>query len=159
SITAVLAHAASEAPGAHGGQTVGLVEQRANYFLDHIVVLSITAQMADPDRKFHSGQMAKPDRKFHPSPARWQPDPTRFQKGIESPAALGREALDIAQWAVHSSTGAAVQEMALRFASGGGALAAAVREQQDLSTTWRNMGKALFAAWSKPESQQNQTDI
>jgi ribosomal protein L29 len=69
--------------------------------------------------------------------------------------ALGHEGFEIAQWAVQSSAGAAVQQMALRFASGDNALAKLVRENQDLAAAWRGQDKALVAALSKPQAQQN----
>ncbi len=78
------------------------------------------------------------------------------QKRLEPEAALGREALAMAQWAKHSSAGAAVQQMGLRFAAGSDALAALVRERQDLSGWWRDRNNALVEAVSKPEGQRNQ---
>jgi CHAT domain-containing protein len=75
--------------------------------------------------------------------------------GLEPLPALGHEGFEIAQWAGQSSAGAAVQQMALRFASGDSALAALVRENQDLAAAWRGQDKALVAALSKPEAQQN----
>jgi CHAT domain-containing protein/tetratricopeptide (TPR) repeat protein len=77
------------------------------------------------------------------------------RQGIEPAQALGREALDIAQWASQSSAAAAVQQMAVRFAAGGGALAALVRDSQDLAAAWRNQDKALIEAVSKPQGQQD----
>ncbi|MGH6834344.1 MAG: tetratricopeptide repeat protein [Methylocella sp.] len=68
---------------------------------------------------------------------------------------MGREGFEIAQWAVQSSAGLAVQQMALRFASGNSAVAALVRENQDLAAAWRGQDKALVAALSKPEAQQD----
>src|SRR5260370_40226817 len=49
--------------------------------------------------------------------------------------------------------------MGLRFAAGTDALAALVRERQDLSAFWRDHDKALLAALSKPQGQQNPTAI
>ena len=77
------------------------------------------------------------------------------QKRLEPEAALGREALVMAQWAKQSAAAAAVQQMGLRFAAGTDALAALVRERQDLSAFWRDRDKALLAALSKPQDQQN----
>ena len=76
---------------------------------------------------------------------------------LEPEAALGREALEIGQWALHSSAAAAVQQMAVRFAPGGDALAGLVREQQDLAAAWRERDKALIAALSKPEGRQDKS--
>jgi len=71
---------------------------------------------------------------------------------VEPAAVLGAEGLETAQWALQSSAGAAVQQMAVRFASGGGALATLVREQQDLAASWRERNKALIGALSKPDA-------
>jgi CHAT domain-containing protein len=49
--------------------------------------------------------------------------------------------------------------MGLRSATGNGALAAPVRERQDLAVLWRERNKALVDALSKPEAQQNQALI
>jgi hypothetical protein len=49
--------------------------------------------------------------------------------------------------------------MGLRFAAGSDALAALVRQRQDLSTFWRERDKALIEALSKPEGQRNSTLI
>jgi CHAT domain-containing protein len=65
----------------------------------------------------------------------------------------------MAQWAKQSAAAAAVQQLGLRFAAGTGALAALVRERQDLSTFWRDRDKALIEALSKPEGQRNATGI
>ena len=65
------------------------------------------------------------------------------QKRIEPEAELGREAFVMAQWAKQSAAAAAVQQMGLRFAAGSDALAALVRERQDLSAFWRERDKAL----------------
>ncbi len=71
------------------------------------------------------------------------------QEGIEPLPAAAREAFAMAQWANHSSAAAAVQQMGLRFAAGSNALAALVRERQDLSAFWRERDKALLAALSQ----------
>jgi CHAT domain-containing protein/Tfp pilus assembly protein PilF len=81
------------------------------------------------------------------------------QKRLEPEAQLGREALAMAQWAKQSAAAAAVQQMGLRFAAGTDALAALVRERQDLSAFWRDRDKALVAALSTPQGQQNSTAI
>ena len=67
---------------------------------------------------------------------------------------LGREAFEVAQWASHSSAAAAVQQMAARFAATGDALAALVRENQDLRALWRDKDRKLLEAISKPPGQQ-----
>jgi CHAT domain-containing protein/Tfp pilus assembly protein PilF len=77
------------------------------------------------------------------------------RKRLEPEADLGREALSMAQWAKQSAAAAAVAQMSLRFAAGSDALAALVRERQDLSAFWRDRDKALLAAITKPQGQQN----
>ena len=77
------------------------------------------------------------------------------QERDEPLAAAAREAFDIAQWANQSSAATAIQQLGLRFAAGDGALAALVRENQDLTAIWRERDKALIAALSKPDAQQN----
>jgi CHAT domain-containing protein/Tfp pilus assembly protein PilF len=79
------------------------------------------------------------------------------QRLVEPERKLGREALVTAQWARQSAAAAAVQQMGLRFAAGTDALAALVRERQDLSTFWRDRDKALIEALSKPEGQRDAT--
>src|SRR5262249_36511358 len=79
--------------------------------------------------------------------------------GLEPGHALGREAIEVAQWAAQSSAAAAVQQMAARFASGSGALATLVREKQDLAGSWRNMSAGLLDAISKSEGPQDHTEI
>ena len=75
------------------------------------------------------------------------------------PAALGREAFEIAQWASQSSAAAAVQQMAARFAAGSGALAVLVREAQDHSAARETAERALIAALARPEAQQDRAAI
>jgi CHAT domain-containing protein/tetratricopeptide (TPR) repeat protein len=81
------------------------------------------------------------------------------RQNIEAEPAAGREAIEVAQWAVQSTAGAAVQQMAARFASGSGALGTLVRESQDLTALWRQRDKALTEAVSKPERERSQTAI
>jgi tetratricopeptide (TPR) repeat protein len=78
---------------------------------------------------------------------------------LEPEADLGREALNMAQWAKQSAAAAAVQQMSLRFAAGSDALAALVRERQDLSAFWRDRDKALLAAITSPQGQQNSVSV
>ena len=80
------------------------------------------------------------------------------QKRLEPEAALGREALDMAQWANQSSAAAAVQQMGLRFAAGTDALAALVRERQDLAAVWRDRDKALIAAFRSRKASRTSRD-
>jgi CHAT domain-containing protein/ribosomal protein S7 len=79
--------------------------------------------------------------------------------GREARAAGTQEAFEIAQWANHSSAAGAVQQMGLRFASGSAALAALVRERQDLSAMSRNREGAMIAALSRPAAQQDAAQI
>jgi len=81
------------------------------------------------------------------------------QKGLEPVPKLGREALDIAQWASQSSASAAVAQMGARFATGGGPLATLVRESQDLSAAWHDKDGALIAALSKPNDKRDPSAI
>jgi CHAT domain-containing protein/tetratricopeptide (TPR) repeat protein len=76
---------------------------------------------------------------------------------IEPDAKLGHEAFEIAQWAGQSAAAAALQQMAVRFESGSGALAALVRERQDLADLWRVRNTELIAALSKPDQQESRT--
>jgi len=80
-------------------------------------------------------------------------------KGILPEADAGREAFEVAQWAGQSSAAAAVAQMGVRFASGNDALAALVRESQDLSAAWSEKDKALTAARSLPANQRNRAAI
>jgi len=73
--------------------------------------------------------------------------------------AAAREAFVMAQWANHSSAAAAVQQMGLRFASGSDALAALVRERQDISALRRRCDEAMVAALSRPEAEQDRAAI
>ena len=79
--------------------------------------------------------------------------------GTEPQAALGREGFEIAQWAIQSSAAAAVQQMGVRFAAGDDALAALVRQSQDLSALWRDRDKVLVEALARPQGQRNQAMI
>ena len=73
--------------------------------------------------------------------------------------ALGKEAFEMAQWAIQSSAGAALQQLGPRFAAGNDALAALVRTNQDLSAYLRDRNKALVTALSNPDGQSNTTRI
>lgn len=73
--------------------------------------------------------------------------------------ALGQEAFAMAQWAIQSSAGAALQQLGPRFAAGNDALAALVRTNQDLSAYLRDRNKALVGALSNPDGQSNTARI
>ncbi|MBV8166093.1 MAG: CHAT domain-containing protein [Alphaproteobacteria bacterium] len=60
--------------------------------------------------------------------------------------ALTAEAFEVGQWALASSAGRAVAGMAARFAAGGDALAAVVRERQDLGERWLKLDDASVKA-------------
>jgi CHAT domain-containing protein/Flp pilus assembly protein TadD len=53
------------------------------------------------------------------------------------------EAFEIAQWTKQSAAAAALSQMAARFSTGNGALAALVREQQDDAAEYRSLDKSL----------------
>ena len=84
---------------------------------------------------------------------------TAAQKGIAPAPELARESFQAAQWLGQSSAAAALQQMAVRFAAGNGALAALVRERQDLSAFWGSRNHALVAALSSPPGQQQRTEV
>ena len=78
-----------------------------------------------------------------------------IQKRLEPEAELRREAFVMAQWAKQSAAATAIQQMGLRFAAGTDALAALVRERQDLSVFRQSREKLLVEALAKPDGQQN----
>ena len=80
-------------------------------------------------------------------------------QGANPAPQLGSEALQAAQWAAQSSTAGAVQQLGVRLAAGGDAIAALVRDSQDNSALWRDRDKALIAEVSKPGGQQNRAAI
>jgi CHAT domain-containing protein/tetratricopeptide (TPR) repeat protein len=84
---------------------------------------------------------------------------TAAQQRIEPEAQLAREALVMSQWAKQSAAAAAIQQMGVRFVGGGNALAALVRERQDLSAFWRERDKALLTALAKPQGTQSPAAI
>jgi CHAT domain-containing protein/Tfp pilus assembly protein PilF len=79
--------------------------------------------------------------------------------GGKQPSAVAADAFETAQWAAQSSAGAAVQQMALRFATGSDALSTLVRERQDLLTQWSDSEKTLVAALSAPRERQERGQI
>lgn len=68
---------------------------------------------------------------------------------------FGMEAFESAQWSMHSSAAAAVQQMSARFSLGDDNLARLVRESQDLSDAWRLKDRSLTAERSKPANEQS----
>jgi len=81
------------------------------------------------------------------------------RENVEPASSLGHEAFEIAQWANHSTAAAAVQQLGPRFASGNDALAALVRQNQDLSGYLRDRQKALVEALAKPAGQSDLAPI
>src|SRR5262249_19132984 len=53
----------------------------------------------------------------------------------------------------------AVQQLGVRLAAGGDAMAALVRDSQDASTQWRERDRMLVGEISKPEGQQNRPGV
>jgi CHAT domain-containing protein/tetratricopeptide (TPR) repeat protein len=71
----------------------------------------------------------------------------------------GREAFEAVQWSSQSSSAAALTQMGLRSAAGNSALAALVRENQDLLAAWSAKDKALTAALSIPAAQGDRSAV
>ena len=61
---------------------------------------------------------------------------------------FGREAFEVAQGASQSSSAAALQQMANRFAAGDGRLAGLIRLSQDMLTRQRDIEKAILSVMS-----------
>ena len=76
------------------------------------------------------------------------------QQADAGPLPIG-DSFRIAQLATASSTATAVAGMAARFAAGSDALAAAVRERQDLAQRWHGLDGAIVQAASKPPQQRD----
>jgi len=131
---AVLAHAAIDLPRAEEEErSGGLVQQRAAFFHHHVANLAAaTPAPAGPAAAASAGA-------------------GRGSK--ELPADRGREAFEIAQWAMHSSSAAALQQVAARFAAGDTMLAALVREQQDLAAAWRADNNGLLASFARADAE------
>jgi CHAT domain-containing protein/Tfp pilus assembly protein PilF len=62
--------------------------------------------------------------------------------------ATATETFRVAQLAQASSAGRALARMTARFAAGGTALAAAIRERQDLAEQWRRLDADIVKAWT-----------
>jgi tetratricopeptide (TPR) repeat protein len=63
------------------------------------------------------------------------------------------EGFELAQWALQTGAADALAQMSVRFARGGGALAAAVRERQDLVARRQGEDRRLLAAVGKADAQ------
>jgi tetratricopeptide (TPR) repeat protein/CHAT domain-containing protein len=74
----------------------------------------------------------------------WRVNEENSSQGV----ALRAESFRIAQWAIETETASALAQMAARFGSGTTALAALVRERQDLQTKWQIADEQLSAALS-----------
>jgi CHAT domain-containing protein/Tfp pilus assembly protein PilF len=70
-------------------------------------------------------------------------------------AALAREMFQIAQWSQNSAAANALAQMAARGTKGDAALAALVRERQDLVAEWRVKDELLIAAKSEEANKRN----
>ena len=81
------------------------------------------------------------------------------RSNLGSESALGQEALETAQWANQSSAAAAIQQMGVRSSAGSDALAALVRESQDLTALWRSRDRALTQALAQPSTPENSAVI
>jgi CHAT domain-containing protein/Tfp pilus assembly protein PilF len=75
--------------------------------------------------------------------------------GVAPSAVLGREAMEVAQWQTQTSAASAVQQMAARFAAGGGKLAELLRASQDLAAQRSSQDRTLVAALGRPEPEQD----
>ena len=80
-------------------------------------------------------------------------------KGANPAPEFDNEALVTAQWAAQSATAGAVQQLGVRLAAGGDAIAAVVRDSQDTAALWRDRDRALIAEMSKPANQQSRAGI
>jgi CHAT domain-containing protein/Tfp pilus assembly protein PilF len=69
--------------------------------------------------------------------------------------ALGREAMEIAQWQTRNSAAIAVEQMAVRVGSGDGRLAGLIRYSQDLLNLRAAADKALSVEVGKPVREQD----
>src|SRR5262249_39279048 len=84
---------------------------------------------------------------------------TAYYLAEKDPAAadaLRDEAFQMAQRAQSSQAAAALGQMAARFSSGTDALAALVRQRQDLAVEWQVLDNRLTTALSAPPGQQDQ---
>jgi CHAT domain-containing protein/tetratricopeptide (TPR) repeat protein len=81
------------------------------------------------------------------------------RKDPTSAPVLGREALEMAQWAAQSAAAAALQQMSARLAPDSSTFAELVRENQDLDATLRNRNQILVAALSRVQNQRSQDSI
>jgi CHAT domain-containing protein/tetratricopeptide (TPR) repeat protein len=76
-------------------------------------------------------------------------------QGRADRARLGREMFETAQWVQASDAATSLTQMAARSAKGDTALAALVRERQDLTGEWQARDKQLIAAKSLPRANRN----
>jgi CHAT domain-containing protein/lipopolysaccharide biosynthesis regulator YciM len=81
------------------------------------------------------------------------------RKGTLRDDEAGREAFEAAQWAGQSAAASAVAQMGVRFAAGDDALAALVRETQDLTANLADKDKALLAAQARTSDTRDPKEI
>jgi len=73
----------------------------------------------------------------------------------ELQASIAADALRIAQLAENSNTAQAVSAMAARFSATDDALAATIRERQDLTASWQRLDAELVKMATRPSAQRN----
>jgi len=109
-----------------------------------------------------SHRFARPDtssaEKWQWQPAFWDDIALIDAVGDGGRDAVVAETFSIAQLAHASDAGKAVERMATRFAAGTGALAAIVRERQDLATYWKELDKRIVRAASLAPDQRAAAD-
>jgi hypothetical protein len=71
---------------------------------------------------------------------------------------LREETFIAAQWMAQTSAGAALAQMAARFATSEGELARLVREQQNLLAQWQQLDRQIVAAKSSPPERRNNSN-
>jgi CHAT domain-containing protein/Tfp pilus assembly protein PilF len=95
--------------------------------------------------------------RFHGDPFGWLMAavwPLAEQQPALRPA-LSEETFIAAQWADQTSAGAALAQMASRFAKGEGELSRLVREQQNLLNQWQQLDKQVVATRALPAQRRN----
>jgi hypothetical protein len=80
--------------------------------------------------------------------------PLAEQQPARCPA-LSEETFTAAQWTGQTSAGAALAQMASRFAKGEGELSRLVREQQNLSWQWQQIDRHIIATRSLPRERRD----
>jgi CHAT domain-containing protein/TolA-binding protein len=75
---------------------------------------------------------------------------------MQQASAIAQDMFTMAQWSQSSQAAASLELMAARQVKGGGALAALIRERQDLVEDWQAKDKLLIAARVEPAERRNQ---